>query len=118
MAIPSLGWADILGTVSAEGYTFINFDSTLAGGGSGSNANGISDTDEVVGFALGHVNMALYNYSGASTSALRRSRKPPKTENLTKKTVQLRSLTQHMNPKTVPTFAKSVLRFSASQRLR
>jgi hypothetical protein len=69
MALPSLGRADnFLGTVSAEGYTFSNFDPTLMGAAAGSNANGISNTGQVVGFAVDAQNVPLYNYSGAPGS--------------------------------------------------
>jgi hypothetical protein len=64
LALPSPGWADIFGTVSAEGYTFTNFDPTLTGGAAGSNANGISNTGQVVGFTVSAQNVALSNYSG------------------------------------------------------
>jgi hypothetical protein len=65
---PSAGRAAILGSVTADGYTFTNFDPTLVGGAVGSNANGISNTGQLVGITLSPVNMALYNYSGTPGS--------------------------------------------------
>jgi hypothetical protein len=65
MAVPSPGRADVFGTATAGGYTFTNFDPTLVGGAAGSNANGISNTGQVVGVALSPVNQTLYSYFGA-----------------------------------------------------
>lgn len=64
--------ADIIGAVTAGGYTFTNFDPTLVGTAVGSNANGISNISQLVGVALDAQNVALYSYSGtpASTTLL------------------------------------------------
>jgi PEP-CTERM motif len=79
LALPSPGWADIFGTVSAEGYTFTNFDPTLTGGVAGSNANGISNTGQVVGFTVNAQNVPLSNYSGTPGSTTLLSNLPGQT---------------------------------------
>ena len=69
LAIVAPGRADVLyGAASAGGYTFTNFDPTLVGMAAGSNANGISNTGQVVGVALNAQNVDLYNYSGTPGS--------------------------------------------------
>ncbi len=66
---PLSAGATVLSQVTAGGYNFINFDPTLGGGAVGSNANGISNTGQVVGTAVDANNASTgANYAGTPTS--------------------------------------------------
>jgi hypothetical protein len=66
---PGIGRAGVIGTGTAGGYTFTNFDPTLSGPGVGSNANGISNTGQAAITAVDVNNMSTSaNFSGTATS--------------------------------------------------
>ncbi len=57
--------ATILGTFTSDGYIFTNFDPTLTSGAAGSNANGISNTGQIVGTEVNGNNTSVFtNYVG------------------------------------------------------
>ena len=61
--------ATVIGTVTANGYTFTNFDPTLVTGAAGSNANGISNAGQVVGTQVDANNASVFaNFAGTPTS--------------------------------------------------
>jgi hypothetical protein len=64
--IPSSTWAAQIGTpVTANGYTFLNFDPPLTGTAVGSNANGISNRGILVGTAVDVNNNSTFaNFTG------------------------------------------------------
>jgi hypothetical protein len=64
--MPSPIRASTIGTVTADGYVFTNFDfSPLTGAAVGSNANGISNTGQVVGTTVDVNNASTFtNFSG------------------------------------------------------
>ena len=65
---PTAGHATILSTVTSDGYIFTNFDPALTPG-SGSNANGISNTGQVVGTQVDVANVPTGdNYTGTATN--------------------------------------------------
>jgi len=67
--LPCAGQAAVIGTVTAGGYTFTNFDPTLTGIAVGSNANGISNAGQLVGTAVDVNNASTFaNYSGVPTN--------------------------------------------------
>jgi hypothetical protein len=66
---PAASHAAVLSTLPSDGYIFTNFDPTLTGAGVGSNANGISNTGQVVGTQVDVNNAATGdNYTGTATS--------------------------------------------------
>jgi hypothetical protein len=66
---PLSAGAAVLSQVTAGGYNFINFDPTLGGAAVGSNANGISNTGQVVGTAVDVNNASTgANYAGTPSS--------------------------------------------------
>ncbi|MBV9537695.1 MAG: PEP-CTERM sorting domain-containing protein [Acidisphaera sp.] len=70
---PAPGRAAVIGSVTAGGYAFTNFDPTLSFNGAGSNANGISNAGQLVGTLVDANNMSTFtNYTGfpASTTPL------------------------------------------------
>jgi hypothetical protein len=65
---PTASHAMVLSTVTSDGYVFTNFDPTLTSG-VGSNANGISNTGQVVGTQVDANNVPTGdNYTGTATS--------------------------------------------------
>src|SRR5215475_6474029 len=62
---PSLGVT--IGTITAGGYTFVNFDPPLVGNAVGSNVNGISNTGQVVGTQVDMINAPTFtNFTGTA----------------------------------------------------
>ena len=65
---PTASHATVLSTVTSDGYIFTNFDPTLTSG-VGSNANGISNTGQVVGTQVDVDNAPTGdNYTGTATN--------------------------------------------------
>ncbi len=63
--LPSAGHAGTISTITANGYTFTNFDPTLTGTAVGSNVNGISNTGQVVGTTVTAGNTSTFsNFTG------------------------------------------------------
>ncbi len=57
--------ATILSTFTSDGYIFTNFDPTFVNGAVGSNANGISNTGQIVGTEVNANNNSVFiNYAG------------------------------------------------------
>lgn len=72
IAAPWACWASNISTVTADGYTFYNFDGPGAGNtaATGTNMNGISNSGAAVGFAIennGNLNNFVRNPNGTTT---------------------------------------------------
>jgi hypothetical protein len=71
LATPAARATTIIGTASAEGYNFTNFDfSPLTGTAVGSNVNGLSSAGQAVGTTVDMNNASTFvNFSGTAASA-------------------------------------------------
>ena len=85
-AAPLLGAASanatILSTFTSDGYIFTNFDPTFVNGAVGSNANGISNTGQIVGTEVNANNNSVFiNFAGTPQNTNMLNTGPGQTAN-------------------------------------